>query len=280
MIVAETADAYRLVTQPDHAALAGQFADRWGAEPFESLTPSPAVALAAHHHDAGWTAYDRRPRRSEDGSPRTFTEVPAAEWTELYERGIDAVADLDAYAGLLVSMHGSGLRRRRYGLSPTWPDTPEAFRAFVEREEARQTRLAERLRADGALSDADRSLLATLHETGSYPDGTTSRLWHNYALLQAWDSLSLLLCLQADPPAEDAVESVPTRPGEDVTLTLRSSADGSVTLDPYPFDASPIRVTVPARRIPNRAYEREDALIDAYYAAPRETLAFDLRPPA
>ncbi|PSP50881.1 DUF3891 domain-containing protein, partial [Halobacteriales archaeon QH_1_68_42] len=42
MIVADLGDRYRFVTQPDHAALAGQFADRWGGaaarpDPFDSL---------------------------------------------------------------------------------------------------------------------------------------------------------------------------------------------------------------------------------------------------
>jgi hypothetical protein len=283
VIVAETPETYRLVTQPDHASLAGDLADRWGGGSFETPTPRASVALSAHEHDAGWRAYDRRPRLGPEGAPRTFTEVPPAEWIDLYTAGIDAVADLNPYAGLLVSLHGAGLRRRRYGLSPEWSDTPDAFEAFVEREEARQDRLADRLAGeaggdDGPLSTADRSLLSTLHETGSPPAGVESRLWRNYALLQAWDSFSLLLCARPDLPEREVIERVPTAPGNETTLHIRAVGDGQLALDPYPFRTTPVTLTVPVRHVPRRTDTDEDALLRAYYEAPRETLSVTLRP--
>ena len=83
MIVAETepapgsAGGYRFVTQPDHAALAGQFADQWGNDAFERPEPAAEVALAAHEHDDGWWPYDRRPHLGGDGPPVDFRGMPA-----------------------------------------------------------------------------------------------------------------------------------------------------------------------------------------------------------
>lgn len=277
MLVAETPEGYRFVTQPDHAALAGRFADAWGNEAFDRPEPLASVAIAAHRHDDGWAAYDRRPHRHDDGTPVDFTELPPSTWIDLYADGIESVVDLDPYAGLLVSMHGSGLRRRRYGLSPGWSDTPAAYADFVGREEARQRRLAGELLEAGRLSAGDESLLATLHETGSPPDESESRLWRNYRLLQAWDVLSLAFCTTVEPPGYDGIGPVPTGSGApDATLTVESLGDDRFRVEPYPFDAEPLVVWVPARTVRRDAFEDESGLLEAYYAAGAECVTYVL----
>lgn len=281
VIVAETPTAYRFVTQPAHARLAGQFAEHWGDGGFERPEPFAAVVAAAHTHDDGWWPADRQPHLADDGTPVTFTEVPAATWTELYDRGVEAVVSIDRYAGLLVSMHGAGLRRRRYGLSPSWPDTPAAFADFVDRQEARQRELLDELlgiEADGRVSAADEALLGALHETGSPPAGTASRLWTNYALLQAWDSLSLSCCTTVSLPA-DEIEAVPRGPGRPAaTLTLEPAGD-AVVVEPYPFDETPLVGQVATRTVEKEAFETEVELGHAYDAAGRDVAEFVLRPP-
>lgn len=283
MIVAETPDAYRFVTQPDHAALAGTFAARWDNDRFERPEPFAAVALAADAHDDGWLGYDRRPHLCDDGTPVNFTELTAETWTGLYDRTVDALAGLDRYAALLVSMHGTGLRRRRYGLSPAWPDTPDGFEAFVDRQEARQRELLDAMAADekdDRVSPGDDALLAALHDTGVPPDDTASRLWANYRLLQTWDTLSLAFCRTTAPPAHETIEGVPRRPdGEDATLSIAADEAGTVTVSPYPFDRSPVSADVRARTVPKRAAGTEADLAEAYHAADRERLRFELRRP-
>lgn len=277
MLVAETPDGYRFVTQPAHAALAGQFADHWGNEAFDRPEPLPSVAIAAHRHDDGWRDYDRQPHLHPDGTPVDFTELPPETWMDLYASGIDSVVGLDAYAGLLVSMHGAGLRRRRYGLSPGWSDTPDAFVDFVETEEARQCRLAGDLRAVDRLSEADGTLLSTLHESGSPPEDADSRLWRNYRLLQAWDVLSLAFCTTVSPPGYDGIEPVPTTPGEsDVTLTVEPLGGDRFRVEPYPFDLDPLAVSVPARWVRSDAFDDEASLLRAYYATGLERASYTL----
>lgn len=281
MIVAESAETYRFITQPDHAALAGQFADHWGGDTFERPNPVPSAAVAAHTHDDGWWQHDRRPRLGGDGTPVNFTELPAETWIDLYDQGIAGVIEIDPYAGLLVSMHGAGLRRRRYGLSPSWPATPPAFADFVDRQERLQREVAhELLEGDprDRISDGDVALLAALHDAGSSPADLRSRLWRNYELLQAWDTLSLSFCSTFSPPSYPAIDSVPTgRAGTEVTLTIESIGAGTFRVDPYPFDADPLVVSVPARTVPKDAFDAEPGLVRAYYAAALEPTTFTLQ---
>jgi hypothetical protein len=289
MIVAETDDGLQLVTQPDHARLAGQFADHWGGA-VERATPDAAVRIAAHEHDAGWHSYDMAPRLDGGDSPVDFREMDPETWVSLYEDGIDAVAELDAYAGLLVSLHGAGLRRQRYGLSPSWPETPTAFEPFVDREEARQSRLlADLLAADRPeVSPADERLIACLHESQSVPDGYDGRLWPDYRRLQAWDTLSLAFCVTDAPPGYAAVGDVPTTGRDDpesgaeadATLSLAAVGPGEFTVDPYPFDADPLTAWLPVRTVGRQAFDDERALREAYYETPVETRTLTLRSPA
>ncbi|MCO8246505.1 DUF3891 family protein [Haladaptatus sp. AB643] len=278
MLIAHGDDQYRFITQPDHAALAGQFAEHWGNETFERPEPFAAMTLVATTHDDGWWEYDRKPHL-EDGDLVNFVSVPADEWVEFYDGGISSVAELNTYAGLLASMHGSGLRRRRYGLSTSWPDTQPAFEEFVAKEEERQTRLAgELMEADEdeeELSDEDMELLTALHKQGEPPERPTSRLWCNYELLQVWDVLSLILGT-TESPDETTIEDVPTAPGEEVSITVRPVGDGEFELDPYPFDESPLTVSVAARVVPKGDYGTEDDFCRAYYAGEYETVEFTL----
>lgn len=293
MIVAATADRLQFVTQPAHADLAGRFADRWGNDRFEPPEPAPVLRLAAYAHDTGWSDYDLQPHL-DDGEPIPFTRMPPDTWTDLYDDGIDAVRETDPYAGLLVSMHGAGLRKRRYGLSPEWPDTPPEYEAFVDRQERRQRELLDEARAAGRdLGAAETDLLEALHTGRPVPDGYEGRLWTNYRLLQAWDALSLAFCTTAGLPDGKRVERVPlggTGEGQETTLSLSAVEDadegvgesegelegGIVRIDPYPFDEPGLTASVAVRTVDRDAFDTDAQLRDAYYRAERERRAFTL----
>jgi len=280
MIVAEADGTVQFVTQPAHAALAGQFADRWGGA-VEAPSPRAPAVHAAYAHDDGWLAYDRVPHLHDDGQVVDFRSVPDDVWVDLYGEGVDAVAAADARAGLLCSLHGAGLRRRRYGLSPSWPDTPPAFEAYVAREEDRQARLAEDLRAAGRLDGADLDLIDALHESGRPPAPPGSRLWRNYQRLQVWDALSLFFCTSVTPDTTD-LEGVPAGPNTETTVRVERDGPGeggeeAYRFEPYPFEAAPLRVTVPVRTVTDD-FDSEADLRRRYYESPREEKAFTLWP--
>lgn len=282
MIVAERGDRIQFVTQPAHAELAGLFAEHWGGGRFERPEPFAPVALATRAHDDGWQRYDRRPRL--DGRTLVdFTGVPAETWTALYDAGIEGVVDADPAAGLLVSLHGVGLQRGWYGLyggDPT-PDPP--FAEFVDRQESLQRRLLADLRSGsrgGWLTDSDDRLLRALHDRGRPPEDHGSRLWHNYLLLQVWDRLSLGLCTRAPPPERTEIGPVPSSVGSSgEPVTLERTGNGEYTVEPYPFDRSPLTGQVPIRIVPEDAVrEGATSLLSAYYAADRSWLTFEFRP--
>lgn len=282
MIVARTSDGYRFVTQPAHAELAGAFAAHWGAGGFDPPDPFAAVVLAATAHDDGWLPYDRRPRLASDGTPENFTALDASTWIPIYDRGIDQAEAIDPYAGLLVSLHGTGLRRRRYGLSPDWPASPAAFDDFVDRHEARQRRLLVDLLddRDDRISTADEALLVSLHENGMPTEMEASRLWTNYRLLQAWDTLSLACCTTVSPPGRETVQGVPRRTdGSTTSLSLSQGSDGAVVIDPYPFDVAPLVLQLPSRSVVRGPFESESELATTYHAADRVSVTLEFRPP-
>lgn len=278
MLVAAREDGYRIVAQNEHATMAGRFADRWGNERIDPPKPTAAMRAAGYTHDNGWWTWDLYPHLDAEGAPVNLFEVPTASWEQFYERGIETAVELDPYVGLLVSMHGSGVRRQRYGTAPSMPDRSDEYAAFVDREETRQRRLAADLRGSdryGAyVTDAAVEMLETLHETGSY-DGDTP-LWRSYCLLQLWDRLALHFCLY--PTLESTtLGPVPTDADEwdDVEVTAVDAT--TVSLDPYPFDVDPLVVPVRQRTIPNREYATPADLRTTYYGADLRTTEFTLQ---
>lgn len=280
MIIATRGDEVRLITQPDHAALAGQFAQHWAPDSPTAISPIAPVLIAAFHHDVGWEPYDRQPHLDDSGKLLDFRDMPPDSWIQLYERGIKEVTELDPYAGLLVSLHGTGLRRRRYGLSPAWPETPPEFSAFVDSQEARQAEVASELQASNRITRADLDLLAELHDNGQAPSETDSELWRNYQRLQSWDTLSLAFCTSHTPPSYERLESIPSDEfSEKDVLSVTARSDGRFELDPYPFGTEPLTVTVPSRTIHNSTFEEPQPIRDAYYQATRTLESFTLHPP-
>lgn len=286
MIVTEAADRYRFVTQPDHAALSGQLAARWDGETFARPDPWYALCIAAEHHDQGWQTYDMAPHVGDDGVI-DFINVPAESWTEFYGDGVTAVAAIDRYAGLLTSMHAAGLRRSAYGTRPGIPDrsSDPRFADFVAEQETFQKRVAEELAESGRggeyVDETERKFLDALHKTGDTEEAMEriegiegrSRLRDGYLLLQAFDTLSLFLCRNVSL-GSTTIGPVPTSEGEKGDLDVTPVGPGAVRIEPYPFDTSPLSVSVGARIVP--AIESEDDLTEAYYETERRPVEYTL----
>ena len=62
---------------------------------------------------------------------------------------------------------------------------------------------------------------------------------------------------------------------------LRSSCKwwtgARATVDPYPFDVSPLAISYPARLLPRQPYPSQDAFLHDYYTAPSLTITYTLR---
>jgi hypothetical protein len=243
MILQEQGDQIVVVRQTDHALLAGFLASQWGNETFARPELFESFCLAAREHDNGWAEWEIAPRIDpKTRLPYTFMSIPTEEHVALYERGIERVAGADPYAGVLVSLHCTGLYDRARatlpGFSAKYVKSQEMplVNQFLQHLKLQQLRLKTELRmnpATKALADE-------------------KALGRNTALIDALDRLSLYFCLQA---GEDAcIEGVPANQGTEVDWQIRWQGEQQVSLAPYPFRRDPLSVGVLARRMPKRMY--------------------------
>jgi hypothetical protein len=268
MLITRRGPNLYLVKQVDHGELAGEIAQAWGNDLFDRPGHRESSCIAATKHDEGWRSFDDRPAMNvKEGRPLQFLEIAMEDHIPLERSGVDAVTAIDEYAGLLVGMHWSGLYRGRWGVEPTSAGLIQVDRtpiqklqdAAVAEEESRRISLKDRLWGGRGLRS-----------------GFETELWHNYDLLQAWDLLSLFVCVSvlehASPESEPVhlsstlrsldqqagrrvIPNVPTKVGrQSVDLVLSMVEPGIVSVDPYPFTDPRIALSVPVAVIPDRTY--------------------------
>jgi Protein of unknown function (DUF3891) len=238
VIVRDTGDAWQVVLQTDHADLSGAFADSWD----DRGPRHDSVALAARRHDDGWAVWEQSPQVGEDGAPVTFLDVQVPAHLAFYRAGIAAITDEDTYAGLLVSMHGAGIYRQRYGEDPGLVLTHAAevaalVDAFVGEQEARFDARME----SAAVDDSVR--------------------WADYRRLQAYDRLSLAFCMRDwDAPGD---------PFEVGSLTIEPLGPWRARIAPWPLSEASARFELLRRLVPRRRWT-QPAFRDAFPGFPVE----------
>ena len=104
MLRLETETGWWLVTHPDHARLAGAFAERWGNERFLPPEPRAHVLKGIARHDDGWAARDAAPQITRQGKPSAFSvelvgkysafeEIDLADYLAVRDRAVRLIAD-------------------------------------------------------------------------------------------------------------------------------------------------------------------------------------------
>jgi hypothetical protein len=225
MIVRDRGDDWQVVLQIDHEDLSGDFARAW-AEPGPRHA---SLVTAAARHDDGWAVWERAPRLDEEtGAPVNFLDVDITSHLAFYRAGIAAVGEQDPYAGLLVSMHGAGIYRQRYGRDPALglsraAEAQALVDAFVDEQEAGYE---ERMTAAGVDDD---------------------QRWRDYELLQLYDRLSLYFCMR------DCEGDGGGGPVELQGYTLELLGPWRVRMSPYPFEGLPARFELVRRVMPKAA---------------------------
>ncbi len=120
MLRLETETGWWLVTHPDHARLAGAFAEQWGNDIFLRPEPREHVLLGISRHDDGWIARDSSPQITRQGKPSAysvelvgkysaFEEIDLEDYLAVRNRAVRIIAAEDAYAAVLISMHTHSL---------------------------------------------------------------------------------------------------------------------------------------------------------------------------
>ncbi len=253
MLVRDAGDAWQIVLQTDHADLSGQLVAAWGAEGFPAPERRASAIRAARRHDDGWAVWERAPRLDPAGAaPQSFLGVPVPVHLAFYRAGVEVVCDEDPYAGLLVSMHMSGLYRRRYGVVPAGemqldPELRARADLFCDQEEERQ-----------------RALAATL-------EVSEEERWRDYALLQIADLLSLhcgLGDLEAGGPGAAAtLRDVPAAGGARADVAVSPLGPWRLRLDPWPFAAGQLELEMVRRVVRKRDWAGDDDAFRADLAA-------------
>jgi hypothetical protein len=249
-----------LIGQTDHSRLAGQFAAHWGNARFAAPEPFDSVARAAAFHDFGYLRYETAPAfDAERGETPNFRDVTTdATRLEEYQWCFDWLLGPDPYAGLVVSMHRTGLWRGRYDAMrhpehKMRPQKPEVD-AFVELNEAARAKKIVELGVDPA------------------------QLRLNYRLMQTWDYMSLYF--SCGEPYAEYFDPVPTSyadaEGEGVRMSFTPAGGNRIAIDPYPFDIDPCPIQLAARRLPQATFETEAAFRKAYFQAPIELIEYEL----
>ena len=111
------ADSYLLVTQPDHATLAGALAAGFVSPQFPRLHPGIVEAIAVH--DAGWALFAEEagpaaaPALDAQGKPLSFVEIAPADFIRAWAASIQRAEQVCADGGIIVSLHFSSLARFR-----------------------------------------------------------------------------------------------------------------------------------------------------------------------
>jgi hypothetical protein len=105
MLRLETESGWWLVTHPDHARLAGAFAERWGNERFRPPEPRRYVLHGIACPDDGWALRDSAPQITRQGKPSAFSVELVCKYSAFEENDL---ADYLAVRDRAVRFCGGG----------------------------------------------------------------------------------------------------------------------------------------------------------------------------
>lgn len=262
MIVSRLRGELLVVAQPDHGTQTGLIAGLWGNDVSGRPTHGDAPRLAARHHDDGWAVWERRPTLNPTTrQPIQFFDVHPDEHLAAYRAGIQRAAQIDPWAGLLVSMHGAGLYNDRYG-SYRLEEIGEQTLSTHERA------LVDQFLTDMADLQRDLYAAATGH-TALTPPPELPEVRAQYLLLQVWDRISLQFALRH--AADGRIRPLPAGSAAE-QLTCTNAGTFRLRLDPYPFVDDRVALPVQVRRLADRTYTDPEDFLAAMAAAPVDVL--------
>jgi hypothetical protein len=271
MLRVETETGWWLITHPDHAQLAAEFAAHWGNDLFVPPSPRENVLHGVRVHDDGWMARDAHPAITRAGKPSAFSEelvgkysafeeIDLAEYLAVREGALDKVEKHCAYAALLVSMHTYNLLTERADRSTIVPDQLPLLDDFLARQRVRQEALRLRLRAAGKFAETETTETAVVN---------------NFRLLQAMDNLSLYSCVGYTKPGT-LLHALPTKDGGAQAVNVIPVTSRHFRLEPYPFDEPTLTFPLPARHVEGKVFASAAVLGERFSNAPVEKLTITI----
>jgi hypothetical protein len=268
MLRLETETGWWLVTHPDHARLAGAFAQRWGNDRFLAPEPREHVLRGIARHDDGWAARDAAPQITRQGRPSAFgvelvgkysafEEIDLEDYLAVRDRAVRLIAAEDPYAAILISMHTYSLLTDHADRSTIAPAQLPLLDRFLVEQIAFQKSLRQQVASNPSFAPQQTNDAAILD---------------HFRLLQANDNLSLLACVDFRQPAT-LLHPLPTRDGSHVPVQVRAAAPRHFIFDPYPYAEPSLTFVFPARHVQGKIFSDAAELQRAFRQAPVETLS-------
>jgi hypothetical protein len=271
MLRLQTQTGWYLITHPDHAHLAGQFAASWGNELFAPPEPRAHVLRGIFAHDDGWAARDALPTLTREGKPAAFStelvgkysafeEIDLQAYLAVRREAVQRMAQQDACAAILISMHTHNLLTDRADRSTIRPEDLPWLDAFLVEQSTLQRALREQLFAEASLPPESIS-----------PGAFTQ----HFRLLQACDNLSLLSCVDYVGTAS-LLWPLALRDGTTSQVQVTRTAERTFRLTPYPLAEPEMAFTLRARFLPTLHFASNEDLQGRFAAAPLETLTITI----
>jgi hypothetical protein len=271
MLRMESETGWWLITHPDHAQLAGDFAAAWGNAHFRPPEPRARVLKGIACHDDGWATRDAHPSITRQGKPSAFSaelvgkysafeEIDLEEYLAVRDRAVRIIAEEDPYAGLLISLHTYNLLIAHADRSTIAPEGLVLLDAFLARQQEYQGKLRSNFAVDDSLSAIEKS---------------EQTITEHFRLLQACDNLSLLTCVAFASPAH-LLHPLSLNDGGTTEVNVLPIAPRHFRLAPWPFAASELRFSFPARHVAGKLFADSQSLETAFHAAPVEQLSVTL----
>lgn len=262
------------ILQEDHADLVAQFAAHWGNEEFAELEPYESMVFAAVYHDSDHREVEAGlPIDLEKGLPHGHRTTPfSPKRPEALTQNIEWVRARNPYAGLIISIHHTGLAQGRYNLIQSWQT---GYGSATPRRGIRPEMEA----TVKTLEGSQREQIDELERTGK---GSSRQVWVNYRIFQVFDLLSLYFCCdgyETDGSLKEArITPIPTGydSEKEVELRLIPAGPQSVRIDPYPFDVSPFKLSVAARVMSGHPGKSEAECRLAFHRADRQALNWEV----
>lgn len=133
-----------MITQPSHAALAGEFAAKLNHLNAPKLDAALVRAIALH--DAGWGVPDAQAimqsRSVRQDCPKSFIECTVSEFLAAWEKSIEVAESAGAAGGYIVSRHFWRLAEHRVTHAADGGADGRNLSRFMNSESRRQQRLA------------------------------------------------------------------------------------------------------------------------------------------
>lgn len=268
MIRRRIGDRFLLISQHDHALLAGQIASHYGNARFAPPDPIAETLRAVSLHDCGWPMHDQQPTLNKNNLPLDVFETPLPLALTLWQNAVDQASAEPDYTQLLISLHVLGLS----GFAASNPHTRrEVFEInqFQQKQIETQEALRRRLNLPTNIP-----LRLGLAEKPGNP--WEDQLRYNHNILQIADRISLALC--CTDVVFPRIENITPRPGAaPVALALARGAEAVLLVEPWPFNQSELSFSVPYRSLPACPMASREEFLQAYAAAPAGQLALKMQ---